>query len=78
MLRSAALIDEPGLKLTVGPLTSVSLYMCIVSVLAYVSPKVMEVALDAILYCPVVGVPVENTRGLPPLTLTFMSDSFIY
>ena len=52
--------------------------MCIESVLEKVSPKVMEVALDAILYCPVVGVPVENARGLPPLTLTFMSVSFIY
>ena len=78
MLRSAALIDEPGAKLTVGPLTSVSLYMCIESVLEKVSPKVMEVALDAILYCPVVGVPVVKLRGLPPLTLTFMSVSFIY
>ena len=52
LFRSAALIDEPGVKFTVGVLTSVSLYMCRLLPF-WLSPKVMVVLLAAILYCPV-------------------------
>ena len=40
----------------------------------------MVVLLAAILYCPVDGVPVVpiKVKGVPPSTLTFMSDSFMY
>ena len=65
--KSAALIDEPGVKVTVGELTSVSLYMC--KLLPFwLSPKVMVVLLAAFLYFPVdvVNVVQIKVKGAAP------------